>query len=542
MDVIRYSQTGIAFRVWLFAIALVSLNAAAAESFFGEELLLPEGHARARLAVVEMNKVLAARLMLKDDRHVDYWDTHLPALRASGDLKVVRTVLLEGNAEQMLVNEAQKDDALIVKLAVEKDDLNDTSAQTEWDIDCHGTLLREHERLLPWSHTSLLAAQTIPQTEKVEMLFVRLEGGLHTTMGNLRVGNSSFWLLSLPREEFFSWQLLRDGFQDDAATFQAWMQRLGDGSGVELDAVAACGAQAIVAKDRPNRLVNHLEFSEPTVMWNATHAGSDECNVSVAPKDDQPEILRGWLAADGKAKFIVTRRLSADLRANPAKQDALADEAMWKIETPATPAWRELATSLSDATRVGLAELLLATCKQGEAKLLDAVHSVVSFRHLSDESTQVYGSDVREWSVDWQADGRLVSHSWKSGRVIESVLFPACGADSTPEVIGITETAKTIEWWVVRHTPTTAQPSSRRKSPVPNLNLHLKWSDGKHWVLPVSDEVESHCSRDSRSVSISGGEVALRMNEMGSTVPLPATSDFHTIVLGDGLRVEVSLH
>ena len=297
-----------------------------------------------------------------------------------------------------------------------------------------------------------------------------------------------------------------------------------------------------MAKDRPNRLVNHLEFSEPTVMWNATHTGSDECNVSVAPRGDQPEILRGWLAKDGRARFIVTKRLSADLRSNPAKQDALADEAMWKIETPVTPEWRARAASLSDAGRVALAELLLASWKQGQATIQDAVHSVVSYRHLADESTQAYGADVRQWSVDWQADGRLVSHSWKTGRVMESVLLPACGANGMPEVIGVTETAKALEWWVVRHTPTTAQTTTRRKAPVPTRNLHLKWGDGRLWVLPVSEEVESFCARDSRSVSVAGGDVALRMNELAQTIRLPASRDFKTVTLGEGLRVEVSLH
>jgi hypothetical protein len=515
------------------------------DSFFGEELIVPQGRARARVAVVQMLTHDLGQLMLADDGQLDYWDMELTPRLKEGNLEVLWSCMMEGDAEQPLKGGKGEDDGEHAEVSWKARDLEDHWAVTNWDVDYKGLLVREHKRAVPWSHTTLLAAQSVPNDKGLsQVVVVRMEGGLRAARAVRDGSVGALWWLSLDKNEFLKWQLAHADMAEDAATVQRWLHPTWSAGQVKVEAVAACGYDAIVAYQADGDSHSHyVESAGPVVRWESMREQNVEMQLSAELTEKGPVVVKGWLDTDDRAKVLVMRRPVTEMnRAKNMKPQPMAMESVWKVHTTRSVDWLMRAASLSHDERVPLAELLLASCRTGEAQMVDSVLTCLTRVHVTDELSLEHAKSKKEWTLDWQVDSRMVDYSSVIDGSIKSLLAPVVGEDGAPEVFAVIESKADdcIQWWIVRHEPQSGEAAEKGQTKQANF-LHAEWPDGTRWVMPVCAEVESDGSWWGRQLRLAGGRWAADADGQISKGKLPAKDESITAKRGDGLHIQLMM-
>lgn len=267
------------------------------------------------------------------------------------------------------------------------------------------------------------------------------------------------------------------------------------------------------------------------------------------PLRDAPELIRAWTTQDGRVRACFARRNVPSAGAMKKREPRSIQNA-WCIDTP-LETWAATLEQLGTTAQSAIAEELLAAVRSGKVPLIDSMTCTVTRGHVNSDghagaASSALGDAIflrlrpdgasfvpqntpedtafMDWSTDWQADGSLINHEWRTElrprtwqvrlpaakdtaiRLLEaerSTLQASLDLrDGELCVLGamrLPQTSagrKTIRWWVGRQSPLDSTPSTPRSRRY--LRAEVKDKLGtllEQAVVALHDQVETVISR-----------------------------------------------
>lgn len=273
------------------------------------------------------------------------------------------------------------------------------------------------------------------------------------------------------------------------------------------------------------------------------------------PLRDAPELLRAWTTQDGHVRACFARRARPSAAAIK-KREPRSIQNTWCIDTPLEP-WSASLGKLGPGTQAAIAEDLVASLRNGKVDLVDGMTCTVTRGHVNSDghagsaftsyadtlslhprpdggtliphSTQE-DTAYMDWSSDWQPDGSLISHEWRTQPTprlwkVRTPAMPESQAEKSGITLHVYERStlqastdlrdgelcvlaatrlppthrgrKTIRWWVARQLPVentaAPRPAARRY-----VRAEVKDKLGallEQTVVAINDQIETVVSR-----------------------------------------------
>lgn len=324
-------------------------------------------------------------------------------------------------------------------------------------ITCRSAGVATQNVIMPWSRAVLLGAQVEPgfgdalHTGSMLLVFGRVEKGEDCwSLSPLlelpicaETHLDTLWVLTVPAQEYHSWNLQRSSVLEDEEAFRRWLARAGDdvklefvatGRGAcfswarqewasarsfrtsnssathlpipalalsveQMDHMLSLGRGSMrcewpIKKMTWTRMPISLPVTEATPALELPAVNMERFESWVQPHRDAPELIRAWTDSEGRVRVCFARRVPPTA-AERRKQEPRVIQNAWCVDTPLL-GWGERMDRLSGSEQAALADELLAEMRAGTVSLVDSMTCTNTFGFTASESQSGHGFTALE--------------------------------------------------------------------------------------------------------------------------------------------------